>query len=102
MDASHIALLTVCVLVLAGIAFFAVFRGKGEIEIDAKKGTLKAKGENPPSPTTVPGGVKIEDAEAGKNFRAHSSAAGGVDLKKVKAKGGIDAVHTPGDTPPKT
>ena len=101
MDTTTAALITLCVLALVALGFLAVFRGRGELEIDAKKGKLKAKGENPLPPAVVPPGVKIKDAEAGKDVRAHAVGTGGVELEKVKAKGSIEATHQEGETPPK-
>jgi len=102
MDASATALITVAILALVAVGFFAVFRGKGKMHLKGPGGvSLKAEGENPTPPSSVPAGVKIKDAEAGRDLRAHSTGPGGVDLEKVKAKGGIDASHSPGSAPPK-
>ncbi len=101
MTTTEISLAALCVLVLAIIAFFAVFRGRGNFNIKTPLGEASAEGENPPPSANVPGGVKIKDADAGTNLTAHSAAEGGVDLEKVKAKGGLKATHTPGDPPPK-
>ena len=103
MNAPTIALIALGILALVAIAFFAVFRGKGNIQMKGPGGvSLKAEGENPPPPAAVPAGVKIKDAEAGRDLCAHSTGPGGVDLEKVKAKGDIDATSTPGNPPPKT
>ena len=99
MTASVIALGIVALLL---IAFFAVFRGRGKFSLKTMFGTVKAEGENPTPPKNVPGGVKISGAEAGRDITALSKGEGGVELDKVKAKGNIDATHTPGDSPPKT
>lgn len=96
------ALIGLCILALIVIAFFAVFRGRGKVQIDTKFGKLKAEGKNPPPPTTIPAGVKVKDANAGGSLIAHSSSEGGVDAEGAKAKGDIHATHTPGDPPPKT
>ena len=101
MDAKTIGLVALCVLALLVIAFFSVFRGKGKFKIKTKLGEASAEGENPPPSTTTPAGVTIKGAEAGKDIHAHSFGAGGVELEKVKAKGNIDATHSPGDAPPK-
>jgi hypothetical protein len=101
MDLTTATLIGLGILALLVIAFFAVFRGKGKFQIVTKFGKLKAEGDNPP-PTAVAAGVKIKDADAGRNIRAHGAGEGGVDLEKVKAKGDIEATHMPGDSPPKT
>lgn len=97
MDKTTAVLIGLGILALLAIAFFAVFRGKGKLSVKSPLGSLKAEGENPPPPATVPGGVKIKDAEAGRNIRAQSQGAGGVDLEKVKAKGDITATSSSGD-----
>jgi hypothetical protein len=103
MDKTTALLIGLGILALLAIAFFAVFRGKGKLNVKSPLGSLKAEGENPPPPATVPGGVKIKDAEAGRNIRAQSQGAGGVDLEKVKAKGDITATSSSTDQPsPKT
>ena len=89
------------VLAAAVIAFFAVFRGKGKFHIKTPLGEASAEGESPPPSTAVAAGVRIKDAEAGGNLRAHSTGSGGVDLEKVKATGDIDASSSPGVPPPK-
>jgi len=101
MDATTANVIGLGILALVAIAFVAKFPGKVKIGIESILGKFKAEGENPPPPTSVASGVKIKDAEAGGSVHAHSSGAGGVDLEKVKAKGGIDATHTPGAAPPK-
>ncbi|HYR57542.1 MAG TPA: hypothetical protein VEO95_02885 [Chthoniobacteraceae bacterium] len=101
MNATTEALIGLGILSLLVMAFFAVFRGKGKFQLDTKFGKLKAEGENPPPPGAVAAGVKIKDAGAGKDVRAHSTSSGGVDFEKVKAKGGIEATHMPGESPPK-
>ena len=102
MDQSTLLLTGLALLVLLVIAFFAVFRGRGKVNLDTPFGNLKAEGENPPPPTAVPGGVKIKDAGARKNLTALSTGPGGVDLEKVQAGGNLDARHEPGDSPPKS
>ena len=102
MDPTTASLIALGIFALVILAFFAVFRGRGKFRLKTKFGEARAEGENPPPPTTVAAGVKIKDADAGRDLTAHSSGAGGVDLEKVKAKGGITATHTPGDSPPKT
>lgn len=100
LDTATVAVFILALLVLAAIAFFAVFRGKGQLEIDAKKGTLKAKGENPPPPGEIPKGVSVK-GKAGRDIIAHSASEGGVAVD-AEAKGHIKATHTPGEsTPPK-
>ncbi len=102
MDSTIATLIGLGILALLVIAFFAVFRGKGKFHIKTRFGEAKAEGENPPPPTAVAAGVKIKDADAGRNIRAHGTGEGGVDLEKVKAKGDIEATHTPGGSSPKT
>ena len=99
MDAKTIALAALCVLALVVIAFFAVFRGKGKFQIKTKLGEASAEGENPLPPTTTAAGVKIKDAKAGRDIRAHSSGAGGVEIENAKAKGTIEGTHSPGSPP---
>lgn len=101
MDLTTATLIGLGILALLVIAFFAVFRGKGKFHIKTRFGEAKAEGENPPPPTAVAAGVKIKDADAGRGVHAHSASEGGVDLEKVKAKGDIEATHTPGSAPPK-
>jgi hypothetical protein len=103
MDKTTALLIGLGILALLAIAFFAVFRGKGKLSVKSPLGNLNAEGKNPPLPAMVPGGVKIKDAEAGRNIRAQSQGAGGVDLEKVKAKGDITATSSSTDQPsPKT
>ena len=102
MDHQTASLIGVALLVALILGFFLVNRGKGKFSIKTPFGEAKAEGEPAPPPKAVPGGVKIKDADAGRNLTAHSSGEGGVDLEKVKAKGDIKATHTPGDSPPKT
>ena len=102
MDPTTAALIALGFCALVILAFFAVFRGRGKFSLKTIFGKVSAEGENPPPPAAVAAGVKIKDADAGRNVVAHSAGAGGVDLEKVKAKGGITATHTPGDSPPKT
>jgi hypothetical protein len=98
---------TLAIVIVAGIFsvlvifFFTRFLGKGKFKVKVPFGEASAEGSNPPPPGTVPVGVKIKDAEAGKDVRAHSSGAGGVELEKVIAAGHIEATHSPGDLPPK-
>jgi hypothetical protein len=99
MDATTATIVIVSLLVLASIAFFAVFRGKGQLEIDARKGKLKAKGENPPPPSSIPSGVKVKGT-AGRDILAESTAEGGVDVDAT-AKRDIKATHSPVEAPPK-
>ena len=103
MDTLTQVLVVAGIFALVAIAFFAVFRGKGTIKLQGPGGvSLQAEGENPPPPGIVAPGVKIHDADAGRDLRAKATGAGGVDLDKVKAKGSIDATHEPGSAPPKT
>jgi hypothetical protein len=101
MDPTIITLIALGILVLVTVAFFSVFRGKGKVDIKTSLGSLKAEGENPPPATNLPSGVRIKDAVAGRDIRAHNTGPGGVDLEKVKAKGDIDASNSPGTPPPK-
>ena len=102
MDGSTLAVISLGILALVALAFFAVFRGKGEVQLKVPGGvSVKAEGENPAPPASVPAGVRIKDAEAGRNLRAQSTGPGGVDLEKVKAKGDIDATSSPGTAGPK-
>ena len=101
MDKRTASLIALGIVALLLIAFFAVFRGKGKFSLKTMFGTVKAEGENPLPPKNVPGGVKITGAEAGRDITARSSSEGGVELERVKAKGNIDARHTPGASPPK-
>lgn len=103
MDNTTATLIGLGILVLVIIAFFAVFRGKGKFIIESKFGKVKAEGENPPPPSAIPSGVKIEGAHAGRDVIGHSSSpAGGVDIEKVDAKTGtVKGTHTPGEPIPK-
>ena len=100
MDFTVAALIGLGILALLLIAFFAVFRGKGRFKVKTQFGEATAEGENPPV-TSVPAGVRIRDADAGKNVHAHSGTSGGVDIEKVKAAGEIQATHSQPDSPPK-
>jgi hypothetical protein len=102
MDTMTLLLIGLGILALVVIAFFAVFRGKGKVQLDTKFGKLKAEGENPPPPKAVPAGVNAEDVNTGGSLIAHSSSEGGVHAKGAKAKGDIRATHLPGEPPPKT
>jgi hypothetical protein len=102
MDQSTLAVIALGILALVAVAFVAVFRGRGKIDMKGPGGvSLRAEGENPAPPSAVPSGVRIKDAEAGQNLRAQSTGPGGVDLEKVKAKGNIDAANSPGTLGPK-
>jgi hypothetical protein len=99
---------TLAIVMVAGIFsvlvifFFTRFLGKGKLKVKVPLGgEVSAEGSNTLPPSTTPAGVKIRDAEAGKDVRAQSSGVGGVDLEKVKAAGRIEATHSPGDLPPK-
>jgi hypothetical protein len=89
--------------IFAGVVifFFTRFLGKGKFKFKNLFGEVTAEGSNPPVPNTTAAGVKIKEADAGKNIRAHSSSGGGVELEKVKAKDDIEATHSPGNSPPK-
>lgn len=100
MDTKTISLIALGILALVVIAFFAVFRGRGTVQLKGLGVDLNAKGENPPPPAAVPAGVKIKDTEAGRDLIAHSTGPGGVDLEKVKAKGDIEAKSTQAGLPP--
>ncbi len=95
----------VVVVVIFGLIIFAFtrrYRRRVKAEIKGPFGTgLKVEGENAASPSAPTSGIRIKDAEAGRDIRAHSTGAGGVDLEKVKAKGDIDASSSSGDPPPK-
>jgi hypothetical protein len=101
MDTTTATLVGLGILAVVVIFFFIRFGGKGRFRIKTKFGEANAQGENPPPPAAVPAGVKIRDAEAGRDLRAHSTSPGGVELEKVKAKGHIEASNSPGDSPPK-
>ena len=98
---------TLAIVIVAGIFsvlvifFFTKFLGKGKFKVKVPFAEVSAEGSNPPPPATTPGGVKIKDAEAGKDLYAESFGSGGVELEKVKAKGAIEARHSPGDSRPK-
>ena len=101
MDKLTASLVALGIVALLLIAFFAVFRGKGKFSVKTGLVTVKAEGENPLPPKNVASGVKITGAEAGRDMTAISTGEGGVEMDKVKAKGNIDARHTPGASPPK-
>ncbi len=101
MDPTVARLVALGIIAVIVIFFFRQFRGKGQLKIKNKFGELDAKGENPPPPSAIASGVKIEDAEAGRDLIAHSRGPGGVDLKKIKAQGNIDAAASLSDSPPK-
>jgi hypothetical protein len=103
MDTNTAALIGLGILALAIVAFFAVFRGKGKFTFKGIFGEVKAEGANPPPPSAVPSGVKIHDVDAGRNVIARSSsAAGGAEIQKAKAKTGtVKGTHTPGEPSPK-
>src|SRR5262245_37422874 len=101
MDTSTATLIGLGILAIVLIIFFVRFGGKGRFKLKTKYGEVKAEGENPLPPTTVPPGVKIKDAEAGGNVSAQSATSGGVEFEKIKAKGDIEARHSPGESPPK-
>ena len=101
MDASTAGVVGLCVLVLAVIGFFAVFRGKGRFTIRGPLGEATAEGENPPPPSAVAAGVKVKHARAGGAVVAHSTSGGGVEVEGVTADAGIEATHAPGDPVPK-
>ncbi len=66
-----------------------------------KRATLRRNtlNENLPPLTTTPAGVKIKDAEVGRDIHAYSSGAGGVEIENAKAKGTIEGTHSPGSPP---
>lgn len=99
MNDHTVLIIVVCVLSLLIIAFFALFRGKGKFSIKTKLVEVTAEGTNPPAPTSVAGGVRIEDAYSGRVIHAESAGPGGVNLKKVKAGESIKAISSLGDPP---
>jgi hypothetical protein len=101
MNAPTIGLIALGILALLTVAFFAVFRGRGKFQIESKLGNLKAEGEKPPPPSTLPAGVKLSKVEAGGGIVAHSTSAGGIDAEGVKARTDIRATHSPTEPPPK-
>jgi hypothetical protein len=101
MDKLTASLIGLGILAALILGFFYVFRGKGKFSLRTPFGQAKAEGENPPPLKAVAGGVRIKDAEAGRDVHAQSTGDGGVDLEKVRAKRDIHATHEPGGTPPK-
>lgn len=101
MDTTTATLIGLGILAVVVIFFFIRFGSKGKFRIKTKFGEAIAQGENSPPPAAVPAGVKIKDADAGRDLRAHSTGSGGVELERVKAKGHIEATNLPGDSPPK-
>ena len=86
--------------ILAAVGIVALLRPGTRVRIKTLFGQIWAESESP-APKAVPDGVKISGAEAGRDMTVISSGEGGVELEKVKAKGNIDARHTPGAEPPK-
>ena len=99
MDKTTAFVIGLGILGVVGGMFALRYRGKGKLSVKSPLGSLKAEGEDSPPPALVPGGVKIKDADAGRNIRAESAGSGGVDLEKVKAKGDITATSAPSEKP---
>ena len=99
MDTTTAALITLGILVLFAVAYFAVFRRKGKAKLKAPFGiSLEVEGSNEPSAQP---GVRVKDAQAGGNIHAQDSSGHGVDAEKLKARGDIDlSSSSPGGAPP--
>lgn len=96
------ALIGLGILAICGcVVLFLFRRGKGELQIRGTLGELVVKGENPPPPAAVAAGVKIGDAEAGRDIAGNSKGPGGVDIEKAKAGRDIRANSTQDGPPPK-
>ena len=101
MDITTATLVGLGILAVVVIFFFVRFGGKGRFRIKTKFGEANAQGENAPPPGAIASGVKVSGADAGRDIHVHSSSAGGVDIEKAKAGGGISGTHSPGEPPPK-
>ena len=101
MDTTTQILLAFGIIALVALAFFAVFRGRGKLDLKGPGVRLKAEGENPPPPAAIPAGVNVEKAKAGRDLLAHSASEGGVSAQGAEAKGSLKATHQPGEPPPK-
>ena len=99
MDKTTATVIALGILALAFIAFFAVFRNRGQGKIKGPFGIgLDVKGSNEP---VVKSGVTLEDAQAGGSIRAKDGTGQGVTAKKLKAGGEIEVTNSPGNSPPK-
>ena len=99
MSTTVAAVLAVALLVLAVIAFFLVFRGRGNAEITGPFGTsVKMKGENL-KPTGPAPGARIEDAQAEGCIKAEDRLGRGAEIKKARAGGDIIASSSGGEPP---
>jgi hypothetical protein len=97
MDKTTATLIGFGLLVLAFIAFFAVFRKKGTGEINGPFGMgLKVGGDN--EPQSQPG-VQLKDAQAGGSIRAADGTGRGLSAEKLKATGDIDVSSSSGPPP---
>jgi hypothetical protein len=100
MDWTTASLIGLGIIALVIVGFFVVFRGKGKFSLKTRFGEATAEGENPVPPSAIPSGVKIKEAEAGRDVRA-SSSQGGLDMEKIKAKRDIEVSHSTTDPAPK-
>jgi hypothetical protein len=93
MDTTLATVMALCVLALAAIAFFAVFRRRGKATFKSVLGEAKFEGDNDGPPDRIASGVNASGAKAGRNLRAHSTAAGGVSAIGAEAGGDLDLSH---------
>jgi membrane-bound ClpP family serine protease len=99
MDKTTAILIALGILALAFIAFFAVFRTRGQGKIKGPFGLgMEVKGSNE---SQAKPGVTLEDAQADGSIRAKDGTGQGVAAKKLKAGNDIELTNSPGNSPPK-
>jgi hypothetical protein len=100
MDKMTAVIIALVILALVFVAFFTVFRSRGKGRIKGPFGMgVDVEGANEPD---SPVGVRVKDARAGGDLRAHDATGRGVDAQKVRAAGDIElGSKSEGAGPPK-
>lgn len=96
MDNSTLALVALGMVILAGLAFFAVFRGRGKASFKAPLGveaSFEGSNEVPPATSRV-GSATAEDVRAGGSVRV--TAPGDATARRIDAGGDVTVRSEPG------
>jgi hypothetical protein len=97
MDKTTAVLISLGILALVFIAFFAVFRTRGKGRIKGPFGMgIEVEGSNE---SQAKPGVAVKDAQAAGNIRVRDTTGQGVVAEKLKAGGDIDLTNSPGSSP---
>jgi hypothetical protein len=101
MDNITAPVLAVGLLALAGIAFFAVFRKRGNLTIKGPGGiSLEAHGSNDPAPTQS--AVRVTDAKSrAGGITAADTTGRGAEVSRVEVERDINVSSQPPNPPPK-